>query len=49
MFPKAGGSGAILIALATLRLPVIRSVRILPEPKAEAVTPFCAEEAAPRY
>ncbi|MBS0398663.1 MAG: MFS transporter, partial [Proteobacteria bacterium] len=38
------GSGAILIALVTLRLPVIRSVRTLPELRAEAVTPFCAEE-----
>jgi len=38
------GSGALLIALAALRLQVIRSVRTLPELRAEAVTPFCAED-----
>ncbi|HEY6457259.1 MAG TPA: MFS transporter [Steroidobacteraceae bacterium] len=41
----AGGS-ALLLALTAWRLPVIRSVKTLPTLRAEAVTPYSADQAA---
>ncbi|MFO1465729.1 MAG: MFS transporter [Steroidobacteraceae bacterium] len=38
------GFTALAVALVAWRLPVIRRVRTLPTVKAEAVTPFCAED-----
>jgi hypothetical protein len=40
------GTAAMLLALLSWRLPLIRSIRTLPAFKAEAISPFASDEPA---